>query len=351
MNFSLTEEQQLLSDSLARFFERDYTFEKRRKIQNSPDGFGREAWAQLAEMGIVALPLPADHGGFGGGAADLLPVMKALGAGLLVEPYLATAILGAGLVARAGTPEQQAAILPGVAEGKTLLAVALRDADGAAVKATRDGKGWKLDGKKRVVLHGGQADTLIVIAPNGAGKAAFLVDRGTPGVTVRDYRTIDGLRAADVTLAGVQVAADRQLGGDADVSKALRTTLDTAAAALCAEAVGVMEQLNALTLDYIKTRQQFGQPIGRFQVLQHRAVDMFISAEQSKSMAYLAGMRAEAGDSAVVAGAARYVGREGRKVAKEAIQLHGGMGVTNELPAAHYAKRATMFGFWLEQLA
>ena len=351
MNFSLTEEQQLLSDSLARFFERDYTFEKRRAIQKSPDGFGREAWAHLAEMGIVALPLPADHGGFGGGATDLLPVMKALGAGLLVEPYVATAILGAGLVARAGTPEQQASILPAVAEGKMLLALALRDADGAAVKATRGGNGWKLDGKKRVVLHGGQADTLIVTALTDAGTAAFLVRRDAPGVTVRDYRTIDGLRAADVTLAGVQLGADAQVGGGADVSKALRATLDNAAAALCAEAVGVMEQLNALTLDYIKTRQQFGQPIGRFQVLQHRAVDMFISAEQSKSMAYLAGMRAEAGDSATVAGAARYVGREARKVAKEAIQLHGGMGVTNELPAAHYAKRANMFGFWLEQLA
>ncbi|MCU0805887.1 MAG: acyl-CoA dehydrogenase [Burkholderiales bacterium] len=351
MNFSLTEEQQLLADSLARFFERDYTFEKRRAIQKSPEGFGRDAWAQLAEMGIVALPLPADHGGFGGGAADMLPVMKALGAGLLTEPYLATAILGAGLIARAGTAEQKASVLPGVAEGKRVLALALRDAEGAAVKVAGDGKGWTLDGKKRVVLHGGQADTLVVVAAVGGGHAAFLVDRKTPGVTVRDYRTIDGLRGADVTLAGVKVAADSRVGGDADVTKALRATLDAGAAALCAEAVGVMEQLNTLTLDYIKTRQQFGQPIGRFQVLQHRAVDMFISAEQSKSMAYLAGMRAEAGDSAAVAGAARYVAREGRKVAKEAIQLHGGMGVTNELPAAHYAKRATMIGFWLDQLA
>jgi alkylation response protein AidB-like acyl-CoA dehydrogenase len=351
MNFSLTEEQQLLADSLTRFFERDYTFEKRRAIQKSTEGWGRAAWNQLAEMGIVALPLPPDHGGFGGGASDLLSVMKALGTGLLIEPYLATAILGAGLVARAGTAAQQAAILPGVAEGKTLLALALRDADGAPVKAARDAAGWKLEGKKRVVLHGGQADIIIVTAPVGAGTAAFLVERVAPGVTVRDYRTIDGLRAADVTLSGVQIGADGQLGGDVDVSKPLRATLDNAAAALCAEAVGVMEQLNALTLDYIKTRQQFGQPIGRFQVLQHRAVDMFISAEQSKSMAYLAAMRAEAGDSATVAGAARYVGREARKVAKEAIQLHGGMGVTNELPAAHYAKRATMVGFWLDQLA
>ncbi|MCX7891542.1 MAG: acyl-CoA dehydrogenase [Burkholderiales bacterium] len=350
MNFSLTEEQQLLADSLARFFERDYTFEKRRAIQGSPEGYGRAAWAQLAEMGILALPLPAAHGGFGGGAGDLLPVMKALGAGLLVEPYLATAILGAGLVARAGTEAQAAAILPGVGEGKTLLAVAHRDADGAPVKATRDGAGWKLDGGKRVVLHGGQATTLVVVAAAEGGAGAFLVDPAAAGVTVRDYRTIDGLRGADIAFAGVRLPADARLGGDADAGAALRAAFDHAIAALCAEAVGVIEQLNTLTLDYIKTRQQFGQPIGRFQVLQHRAVDMFIAAEQAKSMAYLAAMRAEAGDSVAVAGAARYVAKQARQVAKDAIQLHGGMGVTNELPAAHYAKRATMLGFWFAQL-
>jgi alkylation response protein AidB-like acyl-CoA dehydrogenase len=335
MNFSLTEEQQLLADSLARFIERDYGFERRKAIVHG-EGTSAEAWATLAELGVLAMPVPAEHDGFGSSIGDLMPVMNALGRGLVVEPYLATAVLGASAIALGGSDAQRARWLPAVAAGAAKLAVAR--IEGAAA-------GGRLSGRASVVLHGGQADALIV----AAGDHAFVVARDAAGVTLRDYRTIDGLRAADIAFDGA--AADAPLpGGRAAVAAAF----DRGRAALCAEAVGVMEQLNALTLDYIRTRQQFGQPIGRFQVLQHRAVDMFVDTEQSKSMAYAAAMAVEEGDAAArragVDAAAEYVARAGRRVAKSAIQLHGGMGVTDEMPASHYAKRVTMIGTWLETL-
>jgi alkylation response protein AidB-like acyl-CoA dehydrogenase len=334
MNFSLSEEQQLLADSLARFVERDYTFERRKAIIQGA-GTSAEVWATLAELGLLALPLPAEHGGFGGGAGDLLPVMQALGRGLVVEPYLATAVLGAGALAAGGTNAQREQWLPAVAEGRAKLAVARLD--GAC-------RGERLDGRAGVVLHGGEADALVVTA----GEAAFLVRGEADGLERCGYRTIDGVRAADLVFAGV--AGEPVPGGRVAVERAQ----DRGRAALCAEAVGAMEQLNALTLDHLKTRQQFGQPIGRFQVLQHRAVDMFIDAEQSKSMAYVAATAAEAGDAAGrragADAASEYVARAARRVAKTAIQLHGGMGVTDEMPASHYAKRLTMIGTWLDTL-
>jgi alkylation response protein AidB-like acyl-CoA dehydrogenase len=334
MNFSLSEEQQLLADSLARFIERDYTLERRKAIIHG-EGTSAEAWATLAELGLLALPLPAEHGGFGGGAGDLLPVMQALGRGLVVEPYLATAVLGAGAIADGGTDAQREQWLPAVAEGRAKLAVARLD--GAS-------PGAGLHGRASVVLHAREADELVV----ASGDAAWLVRGDAAGLERRGYRTIDGLRAADLVFSGV--AGEPLPGGRAAVERAL----DRGRAALCAEAVGAMEQLNALTLDYLRTRQQFGQPIGRFQVLQHRAVDMFIDAEQSKSMAYVAATAAEEGDArkrrAGVDAASEYVARAGRRVAKAAIQLHGGMGVTDEMPASHYAKRLTMIGTWLDAL-
>jgi alkylation response protein AidB-like acyl-CoA dehydrogenase len=335
MNFSLTEEQQLLADSLARFIERDYTFERRKAIVHGA-GTSAEAWTTLAELGVLALPIPADYDGFGGSIGELMPVMNALGRGLIVEPYLATALLGAGAIALGGSAAQRAQWLPAVAAGGAKLAVARIDGDAAA---------GRLHGRAGVVLHGAQADALIV----AAGDSAFIVPRDAAGVTLRDYRTIDGLRAADLGFDGAAAGAPLP-GGRAAVEHAL----DRGRAALCAEAVGVMEQLNTLTLDYMRTRQQFGQPIGRFQVLQHRAVDMFVDAEQSKSMAYAAAMAVEETEAgarrAGVDAAAEYVARAGRRVAKSAIQLHGGMGVTDEMPASHYAKRLTMIGTWLETL-
>ena len=363
MDFSFTEEQQLLRDSVARYIEREYTFEKRRAIQRSAEGFSREVWSQFAEMGLLGLTSPERFGGYGGGAVDTFVVMQAIGNGLVLEPYLASAVLGAGLVTRAGTAAQKESLLPAAARGELLLTLAHAEIGSryelAAVSTTarRQGAGFVLSGFKTVVPWGAQADALIVSArtagsPRDArGVSLFVLDRGMKGVSARDYRTIDGQRAAEVRLDNVAVGEDAVLGAMDDALPALESITDIGAAALCAEGVGVMETLNAQTLDYIKTRQQFGQPIGRFQVLQHRAVDMFIHLEQSKSIAMLAAVRADAADPAerrrAVSAAKAHVGRSGRRVSQIAIQLHGGMGVTDELPASHYAKRLTMIDFHL----
>ena len=370
MDFSFTEEQTLLQDSLKRFVHKEYTFEKRKAILSSADGYSREVWSQLAEMGVLGLPFAEEVGGFGGGAAETLIVMQAIGSGLLVEPYLATVVLGGGLVQALGErPQRQ--MLAEVAEGKLLLAFAHGEPRSryalshVETRAQRVGKaggaGWKLSGRKAVVLNGAQADRLIVSARSGgaageeAGISLFIVERGAAGLAVRDVPTIDGLRAAEVELKDVRVAADALLGAEGGAFAAIEQASDTGAAALCGEAVGVMEALSAQTLDYLKTRQQFGQPIGRFQVLQHRAADMFIHCELSKSMALLAAMKAGEADARerrrAVSAAKAHIGRSGRFVSQSAIQLHGGMGVTEELPASHYAKRLTMIDFWLGDAA
>jgi alkylation response protein AidB-like acyl-CoA dehydrogenase len=363
VDFSFTEEQQLLRDSLARYVEREYTFEKRRAIQRSAEGFSREVWSQFAEMGLLSLTTPEAHGGYGGTAVDTFVVMQAIGNGLVVEPYLASAVLGAGLVARAGSAVQKESLLPPAARGELLLTLAHSEPDAryelssVTASAQRRGTDFVLQGHKAVVPWGAQADRLIVSARTAGGPrdaqgiSLFVVDRGMKGLGARDYRTIDGQRAAEVKLDGVVIGADALLGPLDGALPLLEAIADVGAAALCAEGVGVMETLNAQTLDYIKTRQQFGQPIGRFQVLQHRAVDMFIHLEQSKSIALLAAVRADSTDAAerrrAVSAAKAHIGRSGRAVTQMAIQLHGGMGVTDELPASHYAKRLTMIDFHL----
>ena len=362
MDFAFTEEQTLLRDSLKRFVQKEYSFEKRLAIQKSPEGYSRAVWAQLAEMGVLGLPFSEEYGGFGGGAAETLIVMQAIGNGLLVEPYLAAVVLGGGLVQALGDPVQKR-MLSRVAEGKLLLAFAHGEPRAryalaqVETRAARDGKGWKLSGRKAVVLHGAQADRLIVSARTGGaandetGISLFIVDRGAAGMSVRDCRTIDGLRAAEVVLNDVRVSAQALLGAEGGAFPAIDRVSDSGAAALCAEAVGVMETLNAQTLEYLKTRQQFGQPIGRFQVLQHRAVDMFIHCEQSRSIALLAAMKSASSDAGerrrAVSAAKALIGRSGRFIGQAAIQLHGGMGVTDEVAASHYAKRLTMIDFWL----
>jgi alkylation response protein AidB-like acyl-CoA dehydrogenase len=363
VDFSFTEEQQLLRDSLARYVEREYRFEKRRAIQRSAEGFSREVWSQFAEMGLLSLTTPEAHGGYGGTAVDTFVVMQAIGNGLVVEPYLASAVLGAGLVARAGSAVQKESLLPPAARGELLLTLAHSEPNAryelssVTASAQRRGTDFVLQGHKAVVPWGAQADRLIVSARTAGGPrdaqgiSLFVVDRGMKGLGARDYRTIDGQRAAEVKLDGVVIGADAVLGPLDGALPLLEAIADVGAAALCAEGVGVMETLNAQTLDYIKTRQQFGQPIGRFQVLQHRAVDMFIHLEQSKSIALLAAVRADSTDTAerrrAVSAAKAHIGRSGRAVTQMAIQLHGGMGVTDELPASHYAKRLTMIDFHL----
>ena len=363
MDFSLSEEQQLLRDSIARYVANEYSFAERQQIVASPKGWSDKVWAQFAAMGLLGVPFPDALGGFGGTAVDVMVVMQELGRGIVVEPYLSTVVLGGGLVDLAGTAAQKQDILPRLGQGKWLLALAhgepqsRYDLHDVATTAQREGSGYALSGRKSVVLHGASADTLIVAARTAGGPrdregiTLLLVDAKTRGVTATGYRTVDGLHAADVALDGVHVGTDAVLGQVDGGLPLLERAVDLGAAALCGEAVGVIEALNAATLDYLKTRQQFGQPIGRFQALQHRAVDMLIHAEQSKSMACVAAVKVQSGDPAerrrAVSAAKSLVGRAGRAVAKEAIQMHGGMGVANELPAAHYAKRLTMIDFWL----
>jgi pimeloyl-CoA dehydrogenase small subunit len=363
VDFSLSEEQQLFRDAVAKFVQNEYSFEARKKIVGSPKGWSEAVWAKLAEMGLLGITFAEAEGGLGGTAIDLMVVMQELGRGIVVEPYLATVVLGGGAVATAGTPAQRQAILPGVVTGERQLALAYGepqsrfDLHDVATTARRDGAGYVLSGRKSVVLNGATADTLVVSARTAGaqrdaqGITLFLVERAAKGVTASDYRTIDGLRAADVVLDGVRVGADAILGPADGGLAALERAIDLGAAALCAEAVGVIEQLNTLTLEYLRTRHQFGQPIGRFQALQHRAVDMLVHAEQVKSIVCLAAARAQSGDARerthAVSAAKSLAGRSGRAVAQEATQLHGGMGVTLDLPAAHYAKRLTMIDFWL----
>jgi pimeloyl-CoA dehydrogenase small subunit len=355
VDFDYTEEQRLLDETMRRLVKDEYEFAKRKKYQTEPQGFSPALWATYAELGLLGLPFAEEHGGFGGGGIETMIVMEALGRGLALEPYLATVVLGGGLVALAGSDRQKSAILPEIAAGKLKLAFAHSergaryDLARVATAAKPQGGGYALSGAKSVVLHGGAADKLIVSARTaGAGNdqnglSLFLIDRGAKGVTVRDYPTVDGLRAADVTLRDVAVDGDALLGPRDGALPLIVRTIDRAVAALCAEAVGIMETLNAMTLDYIKTRKQFGVPIGSFQVLQHRMVDMTIAAEQAKAMEIFAAMSIDSKDQRererAVSAAKVQIGLSGRAVGQGAIQLHGGIGMTDEYAAGHYFKR------------
>ncbi len=358
MDFIFSDEQQQLRDSLQRYISKEYGFEARKAIMASKSGYSEKVWAQFAEMGLLGVAFAEAHGGFGGSAVDTMLIMTELGRGIVVEPYFSTVVLGAGLVDLAGSEAQKQAVLPKVVEGKLLLAAALGEPDSrfelncVETTAKRDGAGFVLNGHKAVVLHGESANKLIVSvrtaggAREAKGISLFLVDGKAAGVRVQGYRTIDGMRAAEIKFANVKVGADSVLGQLDQALPVLERAADFAVSALCAEAVGAMEALNAATFEYLKTRQQFGRPIGSFQALQHRAVDMMIHCEQSRSMAYLASVKVQSEDpnerKRTVSAAKIQIGRSGRVISQEAIQLHGGMGVSNELAAGHYAKRLTM---------
>jgi len=360
VNFELSEEQQLLSDSLKRYLASDYGVEQRAKIVASPAGWSEAAWQAFAEMGLLGLPFPEEHGGFGGTTVDVMLVMEAFGEALVVEPYLATVGLGGRLVARAGSEEQRRRLLSALTQGQHRLALAHAEEGGryslarVGCRARRDGAGFVLEGAKRAVLHGAQAHTLVVSArTSGAGAdpggvSLFLVDRDAPGLTVKEYRTIDEMRAADVWLADVRVPADALLGPEGQGLPALEDAVDYATALLCAEAVGAIRYANAATLEYLKTRRQFGVPIGSFQALQHRMVDMAISYEQARSMACLAAVKVDTADPAerrrTVSAAKIKIADAGRHVSQEAVQLHGGMGMTEELKVSHTFRRLTVIG-------
>jgi pimeloyl-CoA dehydrogenase small subunit len=358
MDFDLTEEQRLLKDSIERLLKDRYDFDSRKAYATSPDGWSRELWTQYAELGLLALPFAEADGGFGGGPAETMIVMEALGRALALEPYLATVILGGGALRHGGTEEQRAARVARVADGSLLLALAHTerqsryDLHDVATTARRDGGAFVLDGDKGVVLHGDGADELIVTARTAGarrdrgGIGLFLVDARAPGVSRRGYQTQDSMRAAEVSLAGVRVPTENVIGDPENALPLLERVADEAMAALAAEAVGAMGEMHALTVEYLKTRKQFGVPIGSFQVLQHRAADMFVALEQARSMAMFATMMVQEDDATerrkAVAAAKVQIGRSGRFIAHQSIQLHGGVGMTAEFKVGHYFKRVTM---------
>lgn len=354
MDFRFTQEQQQFSDALRRWIERDYTFEQRKKIVHSEPGVSDAAWATLVELGMTALPIPEEQGGFNGSAIDMMVVMHELGRGLVVEPYFST-VLGAEFLKRARGHDS---VLAQVASGEIKMACALHERQSRhdlfeiATHARVDNNGFVINGTKTVVLHGAQANMLVVSARSNGGQrdrdgiSLFVVPAEIQGIVRRDYRTIDGQRAADITFTDVQVPASALLGNANAGWELLDVVADYGIALLCAEAVGAMEALNAASLDYLKTRQQFGVPIGKFQVLQHRMADMFMQLEQARSMATLAAVKMDAADATerrrTVSAAKVRIGQALKFVGQQAVQLHGGMGVTDELPASHLFKRLTM---------
>jgi len=358
MNFQFTEEQNQLRDLLDRFLAKEYAFEARREIVKAAPGFSRAIWGKFAELGLLGMTLPEAHGGLGGGAVDSLIVMEAFGRGLVVEPYLSTVLLCGGLLRDAGNDAQKSQWLTAIAAGERLLAFAHYEPESRyelhhiATKAERRAGGsYVLSGRKTVVQHGGSADALIVSARTSGdvydrdGISLFVVDAAAQGVKRRDYPTQDGQRAAEIVLENVSVGEGARVGADGKALPAIERAVDFAIAALCAEAVGCMSALNAQTFDYAKTRKQFGVPIGKFQVLQHRMADMFIHTEQARSMAYLAAVKSHDEDELerrrAISAAKALVGQSARFVGQQAVQLHGGMGVTDELAVSHHFKRLT----------
>lgn len=357
MNFDYSEEQQLLANSVKQFITKDYTFEARKALLASSTGYSEQVWATFAEMGLLGLPFAGEYGGFGGNAVDLMPVMEAIGEGLVLEPYLATVGLGGQLVARGGAEAQKKTVLPAVTEGKLKLAFAQTERGArynlahVAVRAKKSGNGYILDGEKCVVTHAAAADKLVVSARTSGtetdekGISLFLVDRTAPGVTLKTYRTADNLRAADVHFADTTVAADALIGKEGEALPLIEEVVDYATALICTEAVGAIKFANEATLEYLKTRKQFGVPIGTFQALQHRMVDMMISYEQAKSMACLVCVKVDSADVAerkhVVSAAKIKIADACRHVSQESVQLHGGMGMTEELKVSHTFRRLT----------
>jgi pimeloyl-CoA dehydrogenase small subunit len=358
MDFDLSEEQRLLKDSVDGLLGDSYDFEQRKKYAAEKGGWSKAVWSKFAEQGLLGLPFSEEDGGFGAGPVETMIVMEALGKALVLEPYLATVVLGGGFLRHGGSAAQKAAHLPSVIDGSKTLAFAQLekssryDLADVSTKATKKGAGWVIDGEKFVVIHGDTADTLIVTARTAGGQrdktgiGAFLVPANAKGVTIKGYPTQDGLRAADITFSGVEVGADAALGDPANALPLIERVVDEARIALCAEAVGAMDESLKTSVEYIKTRNQFGVAIGTFQALQHRGADMFVALEQARSMSYVATMAGTFDDAkeraTSVAAAKVQIGRSSRYVGQQSIQLHGGIGMTMEAKIGHYFKRLTM---------
>jgi alkylation response protein AidB-like acyl-CoA dehydrogenase len=351
MQFDLDAEQLALQGSLQRYFSQQYDFEKRRAFLATPAGSSPDVWRNLAAQGITAIGIPEAHGGIGG-PAEIMLVMEEIGRSLVLEPYMSTVALCAPLIAELGSEAQCADILPRVASGDCRLALAHGEPDArytldyVKASARRNGESYRLDGIKQTVLDGAIAELLLVTArsPDGA-VGVFLVEPGAAGLDVERYRTQDGRSAADLKLRNVPA---KLLGAVGDALPAIERAIERGIAALCAEAVGAMDATNTATIEYTKARKQFGKPIGSFQALQHRMADMFVLATQARSMSVLATGRLASADVALrrrdISAAKAYIGKALRFVGQQAVQLHGGMGMADELAVSHYFKRLTMIG-------
>ncbi len=357
MDFSFTEEQSLLQDSVQRFVQNSYEFETRQKLVKTEEGFSRDNWSSFAELGWLALPFAEESGGFGGTAVETMIMMEEFGKGLVVEPYVTTVIMAGSIIEAGGSTAQKEGVLAEIMAGTKLAAVAYVEPQArfnladVTTSAVASDDGYTLNGFKGVVLGGPSADVLVVPARTSGeqrdrdGITLFLVDASAEGISRRDYPTIDGGRASEVTINNVSVGAGDMLGEAGAGLGLLEIGINNGILAVCAEAVGAMEVLYKTTVEYCKTREQFGQPIGKFQVLQHRMVDMFMEHEQAKSLLYMAAIRMSEDDDVAARKAISalkvQVGKGGRFVGQNAIQLHGGMGMTDELNVGHYFKRIT----------
>jgi len=357
MDFSLSDEQQMLQDSITRFVQNDYDFYDRAKLVKSELGFSADHWKLFAELGWLMVPFTEDDGGLGGSAADLMVVMEEFGKGLVIEPFLATAIIGGGLISKAGNTQQKETLIGAIMDGSLQLAFAYAEPNSrydlayVATSADKTSGGYVLNGHKAVVLNAPVANKIIVSARtsgdtnNKDGISLFILDADSEGVDIQSYRTQDGGRAAEVRLNNVNITTENLLGTEGSALPTIEAILDRATLAVCAEAVGAMEIATAKTVEYTKTRKQFGTSISKFQALQHRMADMFIEQQQAKSIVLMAALKIDEGGieaSKAVAAMKSLVGRASRKVGQETIQIHGGIGVTDELDIGHYFKRMTM---------
>lgn len=359
MDFSLNEVQEMLADSIDKFIENEYAFDTRQQYSGSEAGYSADVWSTIAELGWTAVPFSEDDGGFGGNQIDILVVMKRFGRGLVVEPYLANIILAGGVLKRTATKEQKEQWLQPITGGQLQATLAFAepqaryDLRNIAATAIADGEDWVLNGQKGFVINGGTADLIIVPARTSGdqtdanGVTLFAVPTDASGVSLTAYPTVDGLRAAELNLKDVRVDSNAVLGNVGDGFAPLDETIDDATLAVCAEAVGIMQVLRDKTVEYSKSRSQFGVPISSFQALQHRMVDMLTACEQAQSLLLWAAMTCAAGrdDAKRAISSIKYlVGTSGQTLGEEAVQLHGGMGVTWDLDVAHYFKRLTAIG-------
>jgi len=358
MDFDLSEEQRLLKDSVDGLLTDAYDFEQRKKYMKEKGGWSKAIWGKLAEQGLLGLPFAENDGGFGAGAVETMIVMEALGKAMVLEPYLATVVIAGGFLRHGASEAQKAAHIPSIIDGSKTFAFAQLeknsryDLNDVATTAKKKGDGWIIDGEKFVVINGENADILIVTARTTgsqrerSGVGVFLVPGNAKGVVRKGYPTQDGLHAADISFTGVEVDGSAAIGDPGNALPLIERVVDEARTAICAEAVGAMDESLKTTVEYLKTRKQFGVPIGSFQTLQHRAADMFVAVEQARSMSMFATMATDFDDArqraTAVAAAKVQIGKSMKFVGQQAIQLHGGIGMTMEAKIGHYFKRLTM---------